>query len=177
MFELPPPSTQHAATCSAQVQRWPGQAFACGRSGQAALAQQIGAFRGAVCTRGQLRKSWRAPRRPSCPDPGPKRFVDNKAGAAGNIAMSEVARAEDQHTLILGHIRHWRSIPSSSTSCLRCQQGLQTREPVGPRCPNLHVVHPDVPVRTSRNSSPTPEKPRQVQLQLCGQWQRGAPGV
>eukprot|EP01030_Chromulinospumella_sphaerica_P006421 gene6421-biopygen4210 len=31
-------------------------------------------------------------------------FVDNKPGAAGNIAMSEVARAEDQHTLILGHI-------------------------------------------------------------------------
>ena len=31
-------------------------------------------------------------------------FVDNKPGAAGNIAMQEVARAEDQHTLILGHI-------------------------------------------------------------------------
>src|SRR5690606_9423780 len=27
-------------------------------------------------------------------------FVDNKPGAAGNIAMSEVARADDQHTLI-----------------------------------------------------------------------------
>jgi tripartite-type tricarboxylate transporter receptor subunit TctC len=31
-------------------------------------------------------------------------FVDNKPGAAGNIAMSEVAHADDQHTLILGHI-------------------------------------------------------------------------
>ncbi|HSW09243.1 Bug family tripartite tricarboxylate transporter substrate binding protein [Aquabacterium sp.] len=31
-------------------------------------------------------------------------FVDNKPGAAGNIAMAEVARADDQHTLILGHI-------------------------------------------------------------------------
>ena len=31
-------------------------------------------------------------------------FVDNKPGAAGNLAMSEVARADDQHTLILGHI-------------------------------------------------------------------------
>ena len=30
--------------------------------------------------------------------------VNNKPGAAGNIAMSEVAHAEDQHTLILGHI-------------------------------------------------------------------------
>jgi len=31
-------------------------------------------------------------------------FVDNKPGGAGNVAMAEVARAEDQHTLILGHI-------------------------------------------------------------------------
>src|SRR5688500_4906155 len=31
-------------------------------------------------------------------------FVDNKPGGAGNVAMSEVARADDQHTLILGHI-------------------------------------------------------------------------
>jgi tripartite-type tricarboxylate transporter receptor subunit TctC len=31
-------------------------------------------------------------------------FVDNKPGAAGNVAMGEVARADDQHTVILGHI-------------------------------------------------------------------------
>lgn len=31
-------------------------------------------------------------------------YVDNKPGGAGNVAMQEVARAEDQHTLILGHI-------------------------------------------------------------------------
>ena len=31
-------------------------------------------------------------------------FVDNKPGGAGNVAMGEVARADDQHTLILGHI-------------------------------------------------------------------------
>src|SRR6476660_7209416 len=31
-------------------------------------------------------------------------FVDNKPGASGNIAMAEVARADDQHTIILGHI-------------------------------------------------------------------------
>ena len=31
-------------------------------------------------------------------------YVDNKPGAAGNIAMGEVARSDDQHTLILGHI-------------------------------------------------------------------------
>ena len=31
-------------------------------------------------------------------------FVDNKPGAAGNVAMAEVAARDDQHTLILGHI-------------------------------------------------------------------------
>ena len=31
-------------------------------------------------------------------------FVDNKPGAAGNIAIQEVANSEDGHTLILGHI-------------------------------------------------------------------------
>ena len=31
-------------------------------------------------------------------------FVDNKPGAAGNLAMGEVARADDQHTVILGQI-------------------------------------------------------------------------
>ena len=31
-------------------------------------------------------------------------YVDNKPGGAGNVAMQEVARADDQHTLILGHI-------------------------------------------------------------------------
>jgi tripartite-type tricarboxylate transporter receptor subunit TctC len=31
-------------------------------------------------------------------------FVDNKPGAAGNIAMQEVANSTDGHTLILGHI-------------------------------------------------------------------------
>lgn len=31
-------------------------------------------------------------------------YVENKPGAGGNVAMGEVARADDQHTLILGHI-------------------------------------------------------------------------
>ncbi len=31
-------------------------------------------------------------------------FVDNKPGGGGNVAMGEVARADDQHTIILGHI-------------------------------------------------------------------------
>ena len=39
-------------------------------------------------------------------------FVDNKPGASGNIAMAEVARAEDQHTVILGHIGKLAENPS-----------------------------------------------------------------
>ena len=34
-------------------------------------------------------------------------FVDNKPGAAGNIAMQECAASTDGHTLILGHSAHW----------------------------------------------------------------------
>ena len=36
--------------------------------------------------------------------PGQSMHVDNKPGGAGNVTMGEVARAEDQHTLIFGHI-------------------------------------------------------------------------
>src|SRR4051794_30371723 len=35
---------------------------------------------------------------------GQSMYVENKPGGAGNVAMAEVARAEDQHTLVLGHI-------------------------------------------------------------------------
>ena len=35
---------------------------------------------------------------------GQSMYVDNKPGGAGNVAMGEVARADDQHTLILGYI-------------------------------------------------------------------------
>src|SRR5690349_16973590 len=31
-------------------------------------------------------------------------YIDNKPGGAGNVAMQEVARADDGHTVILGHI-------------------------------------------------------------------------
>ena len=31
-------------------------------------------------------------------------YVENKPGGGGNVAMAEVARADDQHTLVLGHI-------------------------------------------------------------------------
>lgn len=77
-------------------------------------------------------------------------FVDNKPGAAGNIAMSEVARAEDQHTLILGHI-----------GTLAVNPFIFDKLPYDPnkdfkpvsllaKVPSLYVVHPDVPAKNLR---------------------------
>ncbi|MBS0451495.1 MAG: tripartite tricarboxylate transporter substrate binding protein [Proteobacteria bacterium] len=74
-------------------------------------------------------------------------YVDNKPGAAGNIAMQEVARADDQHTLILGHI-----------GTLAVNPYIFAKLPYDPnkdfkpisllaKVPSLYVVHPDVPAR------------------------------
>lgn len=74
-------------------------------------------------------------------------FVDNKPGAAGNIAMQEVARSEDQHTLILGHI-----------GTLAVNPYIFAKLPYDPnkdfkpisllaKVPSLYVVHPDVPAK------------------------------
>ncbi len=54
-------------------------------------------------------------------------FVDNKPGAAGNVAMGEVARAEDQHTLILtrtspsGRSRCWPRCPACTWCAPSCR--------------------------------------------------------
>jgi tripartite-type tricarboxylate transporter receptor subunit TctC len=72
-------------------------------------------------------------------------FVDNKPGASGNIAMAEVARAEDQHTIILGHI-----------GTLAVNPYMYAKIPYDPnkdfkpvsllaKVPSLYVVHPSVP--------------------------------
>jgi tripartite-type tricarboxylate transporter receptor subunit TctC len=72
-------------------------------------------------------------------------FVDNKPGASGNIAMAEVARADDQHTVILGHI-----------GTLAVNPYMFDRLPYDPikdfkpvsllaKVPSLYVVHPGVP--------------------------------
>ena len=74
-------------------------------------------------------------------------FVDNKPGGAGNIAMDEVARADDQHTLILGHI-----------GTLAVNPYIFDKLPYDPnkdfkpitllaKVPSLYVVHPDLPVK------------------------------
>ena len=74
-------------------------------------------------------------------------FVDNKPGGAGNVAMSEVARAEDQHTLILGHIGTlavnpfiFDKLPYDPVKDFRPVSLLA-------KVPSLYVVHPDVPAK------------------------------
>jgi tripartite-type tricarboxylate transporter receptor subunit TctC len=74
-------------------------------------------------------------------------FVDNKPGAAGNLAMSEVARAEDQHTLILGHIGTlavnpyiFDKLPYDANKDFRPLSLLA-------KVPSLYVVRPDLPVK------------------------------
>jgi tripartite-type tricarboxylate transporter receptor subunit TctC len=77
-------------------------------------------------------------------------FVDNKPGAAGNIAMQEVAHSSDEHTLILGHI-----------GTLAVNPYIFAKLPYHPtrdfapitllsKVPSLYVVHPDLPVHNLR---------------------------
>jgi tripartite-type tricarboxylate transporter receptor subunit TctC len=74
-------------------------------------------------------------------------YVENKPGGGGNIAMAEVARADDQHTLILGHI-----------GTLAVNPYMYDKLPYDPvkdfkpitllaKVPSLYVVHPDVPAK------------------------------
>ena len=75
-------------------------------------------------------------------------FVDNKPGAAGNVAMAEVARADDQHTLILGHIGTlavkpfiFDKLPYNPGKDFRAISLLA-------KVPSQYLVHPDLPVKT-----------------------------
>jgi tripartite-type tricarboxylate transporter receptor subunit TctC len=77
-------------------------------------------------------------------------FVDNKPGASGNIAMAEVARADDQHTLILGHIGTlavnpymFEKLPYDANRDFKPVSLLA-------KVPSLYVVHPNVPAKDLR---------------------------
>ncbi len=74
-------------------------------------------------------------------------YVDNKPGAAGNVAMAEVARADDQHTLILGHIGTLAVNPYIFDK-LPYDPGRDFR-PISllAKVPSLYLVHPDLPVK------------------------------
>jgi len=79
---------------------------------------------------------------------GQTMYVENKPGGAGNVAMAEVARADDQHTLVLGHIGTlavnpyiFDKLPYDPVKDFRPVTLLA-------KVPSLYVVHPDVPART-----------------------------
>ena len=71
-------------------------------------------------------------------------FVDNKPGGAGNIAMAEVARADDQHTLVLGHIGTLAVNPFIFDKLP--YDPIKDFKPISllAKVPSLYVVHPDV---------------------------------
>jgi len=72
-------------------------------------------------------------------------YVDNKPGGAGNVAMGEVARADDQHTLILGHIGTLAVNPFIFD---KLPYDAKTFRPITllSKVPSLYVVRPDLPV-------------------------------
>jgi len=74
-------------------------------------------------------------------------YVDNKPGGAGNIAMSEVAAASDQHTLILGHIGTLAVNPFIFDKLP--YDPIKDFKPISllAKVPSLYVVHPDVPAK------------------------------
>ncbi len=73
-------------------------------------------------------------------------YVDNKPGAAGNVAMGEVARADDQHTLILGHIGTLAVNPFIFD---KLPYDDKTFRPISllSKVPSLYVVPPELPVK------------------------------
>ena len=74
-------------------------------------------------------------------------FVDNKPGAAGNIAMQEVARADDQSTVILGHIGTLAVNPYIFPKLPYDANRDFAPITLVSKVPSLYVVHPDLPVK------------------------------
>ena len=74
-------------------------------------------------------------------------FVDNKPGAAGNIAMQEVANSSDEHTLILGHIGTLAVNPYIFAKLPYDAAKDFTPITLVSKVPSLYVVHPDLPVK------------------------------
>lgn len=74
-------------------------------------------------------------------------FVDNKPGAAGNIAMQEVANSTDEHTLILGHIGTLAVNPYIFPKLPYDANKDFVPITLVSKVPSLYVVHPDLPVK------------------------------
>lgn len=71
-------------------------------------------------------------------------FVENKAGAAGSIAMQEVAKSEDGHTVILGHVGTMIVNPLIQPKL--SYDPIRDFSPIAllAKVPAVYVVHPDV---------------------------------
>ncbi len=78
---------------------------------------------------------------------GQNMFVENKPGAAGNIAMQEVASSSDEHTLILGHIGTLAVNPYIFDKLPYDPARDFTSITLVSKVPSLYVVHPDLPVK------------------------------
>lgn len=74
-------------------------------------------------------------------------YVDNKPGAAGNIAMQEVAASTDEHTLILGHIGTLAVNPYIFSKLPYDANRDFAPLTLLAKVPSLYVVHPDLPVK------------------------------
>jgi tripartite-type tricarboxylate transporter receptor subunit TctC len=74
-------------------------------------------------------------------------FVDNKPGAAGNIAMQEAANSTDEHTLILGHIGTLAVNPYIFSKLPYDAARDFVPVTLVSKVPSLYVVHPDLPVK------------------------------
>jgi tripartite-type tricarboxylate transporter receptor subunit TctC len=74
-------------------------------------------------------------------------FVENKPGAAGNIAMQEVASSSDEHTLILGHIGTLAVNPYIFDKLPYDANRDFVPITLVSKVPSLYVVHPDLPVK------------------------------
>ena len=74
-------------------------------------------------------------------------FVDNKPGAAGNIAMQEVANSTDEHTLILGHIGTLAVNPYIFAKLPYDAARDFVPITLVSKVPSLYVLHPDLPVK------------------------------
>ncbi|WP_280190115.1 Bug family tripartite tricarboxylate transporter substrate binding protein [Delftia sp. PS-11] len=77
-------------------------------------------------------------------------FVDNKPGAAGNIAMSEVSRSEDLHTVILGHIGTLAVNPFIFDKLPWAPKDFKPVSLLA-KVPSLYVVNAQLPVKNLRD--------------------------
>ena len=78
---------------------------------------------------------------------GQNMFVENKPGAAGNIAMQDVANSTDDHTLILGHIGTLAVNPYIFDKLPYDAARDFVPVTLVSKVPSLYVVHPDLPVK------------------------------